>query len=104
MTPAEQAYQEATEAIYVREIDNGWAVAVLRMAFSDRVVLGRIEDHFGYEDAWCYPDRALALHAAQTWNGRGDPPDGWIKQISTGRCRVDGDPKRESIGWGPKLY
>lgn len=99
MTPAEQAYKQATEALYVREIDDGWVICVLRMAFSDRVCLGRIEDTFTYDDGWCYPVRALALRAAQTWDGKGDPPDGWIKQLSTGRCRRDGDPKRESKGW-----
>lgn len=99
MSPSELAYQEATEAIYVREIDDGWVISVLRMAFSDRVCLGRIEDTSTYDEGWCYPDRSMALRAAQAWNGEGDPPDGWIKQVPTGRCRVNGDPNRESKGW-----
>lgn len=92
-------YKAHWDAVYARELDNSWVVFVLRMFTNDRVCLGSIDDPFSYEDGWCYPDRALALRAAQEWNGRGDPLDGWVKHISTGRCRVDGDPARESIGW-----
>lgn len=92
-------YRDHTKALYVKFIEDGWVISVHRYTYSDRVCLGRIEHPYGYEDGWCYPDRALAMRAAFEWDGKGDPPDGWVKQLSTDRCRVDGDPARESIGW-----
>lgn len=86
--------------MYVKELDDGWVVSVVHMMFSARVCLGRIEDLINcYDDGWCYPDRELALVAAIAWDGKGDPMDGWIKHIRSNRCRVNGDPARESIGW-----
>jgi hypothetical protein len=73
MSPSELAYQEATEAIYVREIDDGWVISVLRMVYSDRVCIGRIEDTSTYDDGWCYPNRAMALRSAQALERGGRP-------------------------------
>lgn len=79
-------------AAYVREVDHGYIV-VYRMMYTTRVCIGR--DTATYDRAWCYTDHDLALAAAEQWNGEGDPPDGWIKEVGTERRRVDGDPERE---------
>lgn len=50
-------------------------------------------------DRWCFDDPDLARRCFADWDGQGDPPDGWIKHFNTNRCRPDGDPARESIGW-----
>jgi hypothetical protein len=79
-------------AVYARETDRGYIV-VYRMIYTTRVCIGA--DEFGYSRAWCYPDHDRALVAAEQWNGEGDPPDGWIKEVGTERRRVNGDPNRE---------
>lgn len=51
-------------------------------------------------DRWCYPSRLDAECAFIIWDGTGEP-EGWVKHVQTNRCRVDGDPARETIGWPP---
>lgn len=50
---------------------------------------------------YCFHSLAKALHCYEDWNPEIDKecPAGWVKHIETNRCRVDGDPARESIGW-----
>jgi len=50
-------------------------------------------------DRWCFDDPELARRCLAAWDGRGDPPDGWIKHVNTNRCRLNGDPTKETIGW-----
>lgn len=50
-------------------------------------------------DRWCYDDPEIAIRCFEAWDGQGDPPDGWIKHVNTNRCRPDGDPNKETIGW-----
>ena len=52
-----------------------------------------------YDDGYCYQDPIIGLAALATWNGIGDPLDGWHRQISTGRRRPDGDPTQEYQAW-----
>lgn len=34
----------------------------------------------------------------ETWNGKGDPMDGWVRHLGSGRRRPGGDPDREFVG------
>lgn len=82
-----------------RVLDNGLQIDVCAMTFGKArlcVGIAPTREH-GYEDGWCYEDAVVALAAAETWDGEGDPPDGWHRQISTGRRRTDGDPEQEYV-------
>lgn len=83
-------------ALYQRELDDGRVIVVYQMFYNARICIGPANEPT-YDDAWCYPDQATALKAAAEWDGEGDPPVGWIKQVGTGRRRVDGDPSREYV-------
>lgn len=74
-----------------RDVDAG-TIYVYEMIFTTRVGIG---DETSIERAWCYQNRERALEAVRTWDGNGDPPDGWIKEVGTERRRVNGDPARE---------
>lgn len=85
--------------VYRRELDDGREIVVYPMLFTDRVCIGLTGEH-GYDRAWCYPKehpmgRSIATAAAEEWDGEGDPPEGWIKEVGTERRRPDGDPARE---------
>lgn len=83
--------------LYERDLEDGRVVHVVQMLFSRRICIG---DGTGYSDGWCYPNdlgAVFVVTAAELWDGEGDPPDGWIKQLSTGRRRWGGDPAREYV-------
>jgi hypothetical protein len=79
-------------SLYTRELPDGRTVSVWRMLYTDRLCIGFGE--LGYDRAWCYP-HGLAVPAAEEWDGDGDPPDGWVKEVGTERRRIDGDPAKE---------
>lgn len=88
---------KASGYLYRRELDDGREIVVYEMLFTLRLCVGPVGE--GYERAWCYEPSpkygVTALEAAIVWDGEGDPPDGWIKEVGTERRRVDGDPARE---------
>lgn len=79
----------------VRQLPDGRYVAVFPFLFTWGVVIGT--SWATYDDRWCYHDMELAIAAAFTWDGNGDPPDGWHRHTTTGRRRPDGDPAREYV-------
>lgn len=82
---------------YERELEDGRVVSVIFMMYSYRLCVG---DGLRYDDGWCYPHdlgQAFVIACAEEWDGEGDPADGWIKQLSTGRRRYGGDPAREYV-------
>lgn len=85
--------------LYRRELEDGREIVVYPMLYTLRLCVGPVGD--GYERAWCYEPRPKygvpALIAAEMWDGEGDPPDGWIKEVGTERRRPDGDPAREFV-------
>jgi hypothetical protein len=90
---------QAENYLYRKELDDGREIVVYPMLFTDRLCIGVAGDG-GYERAWCYPrlhpaGQTTAVIAAEAWDGEGDPPVGWIKEVGTERRRVDGDPERE---------
>jgi hypothetical protein len=85
-------------ALYHRYFDDGLTeVAVYPMTFGKaRVCVGLVGDGM-FTDGWCYERAGMAIEAAKAWDGEGDPPDGWHRQLSTGRRRTDGDPEQEYV-------
>jgi hypothetical protein len=65
--------------------------------------------HFGLgpispDNNYCYASVEAAVKAMNEFDpATMQEPTGWIKHIETNRCRVDGTPESESIGW-PKNY
>lgn len=84
-------------ALTVRDLPDGRVIAVCPLIYTFRLVVGC--DEWGYADAWCYPkkDLATAILAAAFWDGVGDPPDGWVRHIGSGRRRPDGTPESEHV-------
>jgi hypothetical protein len=84
--------------LYERELDDGRVVVVYPLVMGTaRLCIGGSDDTSYYDDAWCYMQPVTAIVAASTWDGNGDPPDGWFRNISSGRRRTAGDPTREYV-------
>jgi hypothetical protein len=83
-------------SLYVRELDDGRVITVYRMLFTTRLCIGP-DDGVSVDDGWCYSLQEAAIDAARAWDGDGDPPLGWHRQISTGRRRPGGNPALEYI-------
>lgn len=71
--------------------------ALMPFIYTTAIIRGRVFEW--YSDRWCFDDAETAKRCFSAWDGQGDPPDGWIKHWETNRCRPDGDPARETIGW-----
>lgn len=84
-------------SLHTRVLEDGRELTVYPMTFGKaRLCIGPAGEPF-YDDGWCYADPAVAIEAAKTWDGEGDPPAGWHRQLSTGRRRTDGDPAKEYV-------
>jgi hypothetical protein len=84
-------------ADYYRETDDGHAIVVYPLVMGTvRVVVGPAGEPF-YDDAWCYADPVAGLLAAACWDGKGDPPEGWFRNINSRRRRPAGDPALEFV-------
>lgn len=85
--------------LYERVLPDGREISVLLMIFSYRICIG--DDYgYGYSDGWCYPHglgSAFVIAAAESWDGTGDPADGWVKHIGSSRRRPNGDPAQEYV-------
>ena len=62
-----------------------------------RLCIGHVDDWCGYEFGYCYTSPEEAFAAADAWDGTGEP-QGWMKNLQTGRYRKNGDPAKE---YGP---
>jgi hypothetical protein len=81
---------------YVARLDDHRWVGVTAFIFTYAVVWGWIGDpHAVHEERWCYPTPGQAFAAAATWDGTGDPADGWLRHFPSGRRRTNGDPTTE---------
>lgn len=68
---------------YCREV-NGVEITVVSMIFNDRVCARPVGEPW-YDRGFCYPKGRAATAAAEVWDGAGDPPGPWIKEVGTGR-------------------
>ena len=64
----------------------GMGFVVYNMLFNDRVCLGPKDGDF-YDRGFCFPKGGYATVACLTWDGTGDPPGPWIKEVGTTRYR-----------------
>lgn len=76
-------------AVYCRVLTDGRVIHLVPMLINVRLCIGTPQDNrFGsFTDGWCF-DRVRfvdALIAASTWDGDGDPPGNWKKNVTTGR-------------------
>lgn len=94
MTPLEQASFLTTLMGYgythLKPIRNGtqW-VGLCRFMFTTAIVMGNMDNDFGYEDRWCYHSYEDAQKALDAWDGAGEP-DGWHRHPTSGRRRQNG--------------
>lgn len=86
------------ELVAVRPLPDGRELTIQRMGPGwGRLTVGPVPSHGRYDDAWDYPTEKLALAAMEVWDGHGDPPDGWTRNLNSNRRRPGGDPAREYI-------
>lgn len=88
MTPEEAIEKIKTHGYpYVKLLsDERWA-ALSPMNFTTAILMGYVDDDYGYEDRWCYNSYEAAKKALDDWDGTGEPR-GWHRHPSSGR-RVD---------------
>lgn len=83
-------------AIHWRPLPDGYEVTVYAMTFGKaRLNYGTQGPMGSIENGFCYQDPRLAIQAAHTWTGEGDPIDGWHRNPFDGRRREGGDPAKE---------
>ncbi len=75
--------------------ENKWT-GIHRFIFTHAIIVGNLNDCFGYEDRWCYETYEKAKAALEAWGGKGEP-ENWHRHPATGRRRDDGDPLSEYI-------
>ena len=71
-----------------RLLPSGLRLHLLPMGYNVRLIIATpLDNRTGYTDGWCYAKLSTpeAMIAFLTWNGEGDPPGPWIKQVTTGR-------------------
>lgn len=86
------------ELVAVRDLDDGRELTIQTIgAAQGRLTVGPRPSHGRYVDAWDYPSHQLAREAMASWDGHGDPPDGWTRNLTTGRRRPDGDPTKQYV-------
>lgn len=72
------------DALYFRDLGDGNAIWVYSMVFNDRVVFGPTHSNW-YDRGFCFPKDGSVIAAAAAWDGVGDPPGPWIKEVGTDR-------------------
>jgi hypothetical protein len=86
-----------------RVTNDGTQLGVLRMGFNWRLHVGM--DYAGPGDSYCYKNMRVAISAMQAFEpDLDDDPVGWFKHVNTNRCRIHGDPARESVGWPSEAF
>lgn len=90
---------DARRLVAVRDLADGRELTIQRIGPGHgRLCIGR-RHAVEYVDAFDYPTEAKAREAMFEWDGRGDAPLGWIRHLTTGRRRENGDPAKERIQW-----
>lgn len=96
-----KAYQLSEgNSLGYKDCENGLEIFLYPMGANVRVCVGLIDSQF-IDKAWCYDrSKITELKSVLTqWNGIGDPPDGWHREVNTGRRRDNGDPEKEHHRW-----
>ena len=80
-----------------RKLDNGMVITLQKMFGKNwRVSVG---DGVSIWANFCYHHKDRAIECWRTWDGMGDPPEGWFKHIETNRIRMDYTIESEQIGY-----
>lgn len=66
----------------IRLMPNGQWVATAWLFYTTGLFVGLTSE--GYATKYCYEKDVDAIHAAETWDGVGDPPGPWIKRKGLG--------------------
>ena len=81
---------------YGRRLPGGrWVFVYYELFRSAKLGVGR-RGAGCLDECWQYQDRAVAVAAARSWDGVGEP-EGWTRHWASGRRRPDGDPAREYV-------
>lgn len=81
--------------LYYRELPGGFEVAVMPLTFGHAHLCYGRQGEDSSDDGYYYADPAVAISAAEVWDGQHDPLDGWYRHPKSGRRRKGGDPKQE---------
>ena len=75
------------ELLRVRDVPGRGDCVVQRFAYTCGLIVGVTLDrvYIDYAARYCYDTAREALHALDTWDGRGDPPGEWIREKESGR-------------------
>lgn len=92
----------ATECGYLlwKPYGDGCEAVGLRRMYGTQYRLQLFDMNAPFQN-YCFHSLSAAVMSFMLWQPEtmGDCPAGWVKHIETNRCRPDGDPKKESIGW-----
>lgn len=74
-------------ALAYRKLDDGRELTLYPGIMGTvRVCIGG-RDGVTYDDAWCFVKPSDGIAAVEHWDGEGDPPGPWFRNIGTGRRR-----------------
>jgi hypothetical protein len=77
--------------------DGARYAGLFQFMFTWAIIIGKMGDHFTYEDRWCYHDYEKAKAGLDAWDGaEGTEPTGWHRHPTTGR-RVDEETGEEYV-------
>ncbi len=88
-----------TQHLGYRDVEGDKTVFLLPMTYGKvRLAIGPTNEGF-LDDGYCYESPRLlqAVLAFATWDGNGDPIDGWHRHLKTGRRRPEGEAIREYV-------
>lgn len=82
MTTETEAAHQYPGALGYRDLDDGRVLVLYPMIFTVRLCVGP-QNFGGYDRAWCYlPEQtADAVNALNVWDGNGEPPGEWHKEV-----------------------
>ena len=82
----------------VRKLPDGRYACIYPLLFTYAIITVQPDEFLSLDDRWCYYTYASARAALDDWDGT-DEPSGWHKHPRSDRCRQNGDPEKETIGW-----
>jgi hypothetical protein len=82
----------------VKRLPDGRYACIYPLMFTHAIITVQADDYTSMGDHWCYYTYGAARAALDDWSGT-DEPLGWHKHPRSNRCRIDGDPEKETIGW-----
>lgn len=75
----------ADDLLAQRQVSDTHSIYIYRMMYNDRIVYGPTNSPV-WDRGFCYPQGHPDIQQAfQQWDGTGDPPGAWIKEVGTQR-------------------